>query len=148
MSVRLVTAHYASTRLPRLGHSGGAPYALSVMVGDKDVTASLDTAQIAARSAADHTRHGGPLGGMLTAASAVTVLDSLLGEEERLVHTPGPLGLPGGYPVLACERGHSPCPRGCRSRQHAGSTRRASPTTASRGSSPTGLCGSRTTTIR
>ncbi|WP_326756660.1 hypothetical protein OIE73_38375 [Streptomyces hirsutus] len=105
VSVRLVTAHYASTRLPRLGHSGGAPYALSVMVGDKDVTASLDTAQIAARSAEDHTRHGGPLGGMLTAASAVTVLDSLLGEEQRLVHTPGPLGLPGGYPVLACERG-------------------------------------------
>ncbi|MCC5036612.1 hypothetical protein DMH02_026435 [Streptomyces sp. WAC 00631] len=105
VSVRLVAAHYASTRLPRLGHSGGAPYAMSVLAGGKDVTASLDTAQVAARAAADHTRHGGPLGGMLTAASAITVLDGLLGEEERLVHAPGPLGLPGGYPLMASERG-------------------------------------------
>lgn len=105
VSVRLVAAHYASTRLPRLGHSGGAPYRLCVLVGDKDVSGFVEPERIARRAASRYRRLGGTSGGMLTAASAVTVLDAIQRPEATSVHAPAPHGLPGGYPIKASVQG-------------------------------------------
>ncbi len=40
-----------------------------------------------------------------TAASAVRTVRALLSDTPRLMHAPGPLGLPGGYPVLVSRHG-------------------------------------------
>lgn len=47
----------------------------------------------------------GPLWHFLSAGSAVRLVRALLSEGKTALHAPGPLGLPGGYPVLAHRSG-------------------------------------------
>ncbi|MDT0382158.1 hypothetical protein RM572_25685 [Streptomyces sp. DSM 42041] len=99
VTVRLVAEHFATTRLPRKGHADGAPFHFSVYRDGTDVTQTVDVDQVLKTAAARYPRIGGKVGVMLTAASAVTVLDALMSENEILVHSPGALNLIGGYPV-------------------------------------------------
>lgn len=99
ITVRLVAEHFATTRLPRKGHADGAPFHLSVQRDGRDVTDAVDVDQVLKRAATRYRRVGGKVGVMLTAASAVTVLDALMSEEKVLVHSPGVLNLIGGYPA-------------------------------------------------
>jgi len=46
----------------------------------------------------------GPAWSFLTAGSTVRLIRALFGDRDILLHAPGPLGLPGGYPVLAGRR--------------------------------------------
>ncbi|MFD5778902.1 hypothetical protein [Streptomyces sp. NPDC126933] len=99
VTVRLVAEHFATTRLPRKGHADGAPFHFSVYRDGTDVTGTVDVDRVLKTAASRYPRTGGKVGVMLTAASAVTVLDALMSEDEVLVHTPGPLSLIGGYPA-------------------------------------------------
>ncbi|MGW7454687.1 saccharopine dehydrogenase NADP-binding domain-containing protein [Streptomyces sp. NPDC054787] len=99
VTVRLVAEHFATTRLPRKGHADGAPFHFSVYRDGMDVTSTVDVDKVLKGAATRYPRTGGMVGVMLTAASAVTVIDALMSEDEVLVHTPGPLSLIGGYPA-------------------------------------------------
>ncbi len=99
VEVRLVMHHFASHRLSRTGDTGGAPYRISVSTGGQDVTSQALVAEMFARLPADLRRIRGKAGQAMTAASAFRVLHSFLGDTGRLLHAPGPEGLPGGYPV-------------------------------------------------
>jgi hypothetical protein len=39
-------------------------------------------------------------GQQMTVASAMTVFEAIITDTETITHAPGPIGLPGGYPVL------------------------------------------------
>jgi hypothetical protein len=42
---------------------------------------------------------------LLTAASAAAVVDAITAKKPTILHAPGPCGLPGGYPIRACDDG-------------------------------------------
>lgn len=103
--IRLVCHHYTSLNGPTLGGSGGAPYHLAIdhpggcLVFEEGNDTPFQRLKIS------FSRIRGIEGQGVTINSAATVLASLLKGEERRHHAPGPLGLPGGYPVVLSASG-------------------------------------------
>ncbi|MFF8288717.1 hypothetical protein ACF068_05715 [Streptomyces sp. NPDC016309] len=96
---RFVAHHFVSHRISRTGDSGGAAFDLTFRRGTDDVTAALPTDTLFHRMRTDYRRTGGREGQMMTAASALSVLEPLATGTTATVHAPGWHGLPGGYPV-------------------------------------------------
>jgi hypothetical protein len=94
-----VAHHFVSHYLPRFGNAGGAPYYLRVVVDGEDVTAELDVAKVFADLPTRFCRVGGREGQILTASSAAEIILAMAEDRGVLTHAPGPLGMPGGYPV-------------------------------------------------
>jgi hypothetical protein len=67
------------------------------MVGDQDVTGRFDTDLLLHQVSQD--RFSGPDGNPVVAASGIKNALALLRDIGLLTHSPGPQGLPGGYPV-------------------------------------------------
>lgn len=97
--VRLVAQHYFSHFVPRYGMPAEAPFNLTIQVEGRDVTHDIDETRLLDAVGARFRRLGGIDGQILTAASAVRVIEGLTGQQDVRTHAPGPLGLPGGYPV-------------------------------------------------
>jgi hypothetical protein len=105
VTVRLVAHHFTSLNAPTIGGAGGAPYRLSISHpgGELTFTDPIDTPFTELKARASRVR--GLEGQAVTVTSAATLLATLLQGERRQHHVPGPLGLPGGYPVVLAEDG-------------------------------------------
>lgn len=103
--VSLTTQHYVSHRVPAAGDSGGAPYHARAYLGERDVSDAIDFEQAFALVRSRFQRTGGAFRQLITAASAVSVLQPLLSGEAADAHAPAPDGLPGGYPVRVSPSG-------------------------------------------
>lgn len=101
VDVQFVAEAFVSHRIPRTGESGGAPYHLTVRRNGADVTERIDVDALFGLLTTKVARLGGVTGAVLTAASAVTVLDGILGDTGAETHAPGPNALVGGYPIRA-----------------------------------------------
>lgn len=99
VDVQLIAHHYVSHRLSRFGDSGSADMRLALSCDGDDVTSKIDVDELLRQLPFRYRRTGGMVGQAMTAASAMSVLEPLLDQRYAEVHTPGPLGLPGGYPV-------------------------------------------------
>lgn len=99
VQVRLYTQHYFSHFVPRGGLPPRASYRLLYEVRNRPEVARLPAEAIFSTVKTEFPRLGGVDGQFLTACSAVTVIEGLCSLTPVLVHAPGPLGLPGGYPV-------------------------------------------------
>src|SRR5205807_916139 len=84
------------------GTPGKAPYHLTALVGGKEVTHLLDLQAIFATLPATLRQEYTQL---LSAASAAAVFDAISTGDSRIVHAPGPNGLPGAYPIRGSEQG-------------------------------------------
>jgi len=96
VSVYAVFHHYHTSYFRK--HSNGAPpYFLRLMVGDQDVTGQFNTDSLLYQVSQDRfsDEHLNPV----VAASGVKNALALLRDTGLLTHSPGPQGLPGGYPV-------------------------------------------------
>jgi len=89
--------HHCHTSHFRRQSRGAPPYFLRIMVGDQDVTGQFDTDLLLHQVSQD--RFSGPEGNAVVAASGVKNTLALLRDIGLLTHSPGPQGLPGGYPV-------------------------------------------------
>jgi len=89
--------HHYHTSYFRTHSDGVLPYFLRLMVGDHDVTGQFDTDLLLHEVSQD--RFSGEHLNPVVAASGVKNGLALLHDTGRLTHSPGPLGLPGGYPV-------------------------------------------------
>ncbi len=98
--VRLICHHYTSLNAPTMGGSGGAPYHLTIDYPEGSITFRDGDDAPFKNLKASFSRVRGLEGQGVTINSAATVLASLLKGEQRRHHTPGALGLPGGYPVV------------------------------------------------
>ncbi|AZP72846.1 hypothetical protein EJJ20_30095 [Pseudomonas poae] len=99
VQVRLYAQHYFSHYVPRGGLPPRASYRLLYEVRDRPEVTRLPAESVFSTVKAEFRRLGGVDGQFLTACSAVTVIEGLFSPTPVLVHAPGPLGLPGGYPV-------------------------------------------------
>lgn len=100
----LQVCHHQHWVYPReAGYLPNAPYLMKIMIDKKDVTSEWDT---------DKVMYDGvklyPAGLPFTSVSASSTLknlNALVFDENLLTHSPGPNGLPGGYPVLLNAQG-------------------------------------------
>lgn len=103
VQVRLYAQHFFSHYVPRGGLPPRASYRLLYEVTDRPVLPRLPAESVFSTVKSEFRRLGGIDGQFLTACSAVTVIEGLFSLTPVRVHAPGPLGLPGGYPVVLCE---------------------------------------------
>jgi hypothetical protein len=97
-SVRVYAVfHHYHTSYFRRHPSGAPPYFLRLMVDDQDVTGQFDTDRLLHEISQD--RFSGADLNPVVAASGVKNALALLRDTGLLTHSPGPQGLPGGYPV-------------------------------------------------
>jgi hypothetical protein len=99
VDIRVVAHHYVSHRLSRTSDIDPSQLRIAVMDGERDLFPGIGLIPLLKPLATDYRRTGGLPGQAMTASSAMSVLDPLVDGVEALVHAPGPLGLPGGYPV-------------------------------------------------
>jgi hypothetical protein len=89
-------AHTYVVQSLRQGTTGGAPFHLTAFVNGKDITAQLDLPALFSllplTMEHEYTQ-------LLTAASTLAVIDAIAAKTSSVVHAPGPIGLPGGYPI-------------------------------------------------
>jgi hypothetical protein len=99
VEVKIVGHHFVSWNAPTPQGCPEAPYDLTVYypTGELHFSGS-DTPFAILRKWASRTRGLEGLG--VTIGSAATVVSTLLGNSQYRHHSPGALGLPGGYPVL------------------------------------------------
>jgi len=83
------------------------PYFLRVEHGGQDVTDAVCADELLL---APYPVTSGPATHFLTAGCAVRLIRALLSPGGALLHTPGPHGLPGGYPVVVGPNGVQPAP--------------------------------------
>lgn len=97
-SVRVYAVfHHYHTSYFRKHPSGAPSYFLRLTVDDQDVTERFDTDRLLYEVSQD--RFSGEALNPMVAASGVKNALALLRDTGLLTHSPGPQGLPGGYPV-------------------------------------------------
>jgi hypothetical protein len=99
VQVLMVAQHYVSHAIPRFGNCGEAPAHIQVLLDGQDTGPGIDQRALLLTLTGPLKRLGGREGQMLTAASATLVLRAMTKNSGEVVHSPGPNGLPGGYPV-------------------------------------------------
>ncbi len=99
LDVRFVAHHFISYSMPTVGHTSGAPFHLYAAHDGRDISSEFDASRVFELVATKFRRVKGLAGQAVTASSATHVLDAILGDRNIAGHAPGPLGLPGGYPV-------------------------------------------------
>ncbi|WP_052118533.1 hypothetical protein [Erwinia oleae] len=100
VEIKLIASHYFTHYVHRFGNAGRAKYDLKIFVDGALLSESVDHAAIFSLLNGPLRRTGGTEGQILTASSASKILNALTSSSHIKCHAPGPLGLPGGYPVL------------------------------------------------
>ncbi len=96
VQVLFVGHNHVAHHIRAHGGPGEAPYHLSVLVDNEDITALIDPLAIFSLIPEGLQREYTQL---LSAASAASVLDTLNKGVGNVTHAPGPNGLPGAYPI-------------------------------------------------
>lgn len=96
--------HHQHWVYPReAGYKPNAPYYLKILIDDMDVTSEFDTDTVMFESVKLYSP--GVNFTTVSASSALKNLNAMLYNENLHTHSPGPNGLPGGYPVLLNKQG-------------------------------------------
>jgi hypothetical protein len=104
VEIRLVAQHYFSHYVPRFGTEGDGSYHLAAYAGGKPL-AGVSHRAVFAHLGGRLRRLGGVAGQLLTASSAMRVIQAMATDSGILAHAPAPHGLPGGYPVRVGHEG-------------------------------------------
>ena len=102
VSVFMVGHHYHEVRIEEFQSSMGAPYFLKIMVADRNVTGQFDLEKM---WAACPPTLPGTQSDQRVAASAVKNIAAIINDTNEITNSPGPKGLPGGYPIRLNARG-------------------------------------------
>ena len=102
ISVFMVGHHVHDVLVEDFGTTGGAPYFLKILVGDRNVTKELSAEKIFSEPLPTPP---GNQSDQQVASSAVKNILAILNNTGELTHAPGPNGLPGGYPVRLSAKG-------------------------------------------
>lgn len=103
IAIKLVAHHVHWVTWREAGYREGAPYFMKILAGGEDVTERFDTLDLMKRAILRYP--SGTSFSAVSASSALHNLKALLSEVPIATHSPGPNGLPGGYPVVLSRRG-------------------------------------------
>jgi hypothetical protein len=102
ITVCMAGAHCLYTQ----GTRTGVPYFLKILVRDQDITSKIEVdSLISERLTACPASQLSWIGEPQVAASAVKNIMAILNDANLYTHAPGPIGLPGGYPVRLDAKG-------------------------------------------
>lgn len=106
VQISLVAHHalvsYAYRSTPLQPGDAVPPFILRVLKDERDVSGELDLRSL---MLAPEPMTEGRATHLLTASTAIPLIRALLQEKPVPMHTPSPNGLPGGYPIIASNRG-------------------------------------------
>lgn len=102
VSVFMLGHHFHDVRVEDFGTTMGAPYFLKIMLGDRNVTGQFDLDKL---WAACPPTPPGNQSDQRVAASAVKNIAAIINDTNEITHSPGPRGLPGGYPIRLNSQG-------------------------------------------
>lgn len=96
--------HHQHWVYPReAGYKPGAPFFLKILIDGIDVTDEFDTKKVMYESVKLYAP--GTEFSSVSASSTIKNLKALVFDQGIRTHSPGPLGLPGGYPIVLDARG-------------------------------------------
>ena len=102
ITIGMIGAHCLYTQ----GTRTGVPFFLKILVRGKDITSKVDVdSLISERLTACPASQLSWIGEPQVAASAVKNIMAILNDTNEYTHAPGPIGLPGGYPVRLGAKG-------------------------------------------
>ncbi|HDR7671321.1 TPA: hypothetical protein QCX97_005299 [Bacillus wiedmannii] len=106
LDIRAYGHHHFSYMLPSLGNAEQLPYHIEVYYEQLNITKYLNLNSIFKLLSTKLKRTRGLEGMTMTAASAVNVINGMAANNSsKVIHAPGPNGLPGGYPIIIKESG-------------------------------------------
>lgn len=112
VSVFLVAHTFHSAMFREYTPVSRLPFFLKVLVDDVDITRKIDVTKVLAE-ASEYIPVGYVDRLSMVASSAVKNVVAILNDTRELTHSPGPVGLPGSYPVrLGCKRVEIVLPEG------------------------------------
>ncbi len=101
--LKMVAHHVHWVTWREAGYREGAPFYMRILADDEDVTARFDTQDLMKKAILLYPK--GTTFTAVSASSAMQNLGALLSKEPVSTHSPGPNGLPGGYPVIISREG-------------------------------------------
>jgi hypothetical protein len=104
VEARLIMARYVSYWMSRRSVRG-MPFHFTALVDGEDQTHLMDAETIFAALPTTLKRVGGHIGLLMTASSAMVLVEGIMMDRGVIAHAPGPHGLPGGYPVQVNAQG-------------------------------------------
>jgi len=101
--LKMVAHHVHWVTWREAGYREGAPFYMRIFADGEDVTARFDTQDLMKKAILLYP--SGTSFSAVSASSAIQNLCALLSQEPVSTHSPGPNGLPGGYPVIISREG-------------------------------------------
>ena len=103
ISVSLIAHHFHVMSLILDQSMGGAPYFIRIMLGDRDVTKEVNLEKVLVDAVKEFP--SGAKAHPLVASSFVKNALGIAHDTGEMIHSPGPEGLPGGWPVRLSGKG-------------------------------------------
>tara|TARA_B100000953_G_C17994534_1_gene413124 strand:- start:143 stop:1261 length:1119 start_codon:yes stop_codon:yes gene_type:complete len=103
IDIRLVCHHQHWVYPREAGYQSGAPYFLKIMINGEVITDQFDTNKIMYDAVKMYP--GDISFTTVSASSTIKNLKAMINDEGISTHSPGPNGLPGGYPVILDAKG-------------------------------------------
>ena len=101
--LKMVAHHVHWVTWREAGYREGAPFYMKIFASGQDVTDRFDTLDLMKKAILLYP--SGTSFSAVSASSAIQNLGALLSKEPVSIHSPGPNGLPGGYPVILSREG-------------------------------------------
>lgn len=95
----LVMHNFHSSNILRNGSTHGVPFYMKVLVSGTDVTEQLGGDRLLGQIPHVAAIGAAAEAGVVAAGSLTRILLALMTDSRERLHAPGPMGLPGGYPV-------------------------------------------------
>ena len=95
--IKMIAHHVHWVTWREAGYREGAPFYMKILADGEDITSRFDTLDLMKK--AIHLYPGNTSFSAVSASSAIQNLVALLSEDQVSIHSPGPNGLPGGYPI-------------------------------------------------
>ena len=99
VQVYMFMGHFLSYYVSRFNTTAKCPFILRIYVNGADVTAKHEPEALLCEASQRYRRQGGTAAHSVVGASCAKNVLHTLRDTRTLTHSPGPCGLPGGYPV-------------------------------------------------
>ncbi len=103
VAIKMIAHHVHWVTWREAGYREGAPFYMKILADGENISSQFDTLELMKKAILLYPE--GTSFTAVSASSALANLKALLSKEPVRAHSPGPNGLPGGYPVIISREG-------------------------------------------